>query len=389
MSGYTTFSSVQDIIDKVSQDVRSQLSASADPGMPILIDYVNRTHKEMLRFSRWGFLLSEVQYFMTAFGQTDYWIGPAQGLPPYMVDSGLHLIDVDKIKKDEVRDFSNDKTLKPLGAQPLGPNLNFRSGQTRPDQPRAFYQDWNDPNILHVWPGADNQNPYLPQPEPPILTNIVSGGSLPQRTYYVLITFVDSIGGESTPNNISTFITIPAGKLLTVVSPNLFFTQTSSGVIYQYYNVYAAEASELNESAEGSETLQTTFGTQLLGQNWTEPTSGLTTTGVSAPTANTIAQMGGYIIGFRYYKTRLNLTTVNDVLQIPQDYDDVTVQGVQYLAWKFLGKKDEAQASFESYSAGKTSIVADKNLFPDNDFIRPDSGSHVNQQILGYLPPFF
>jgi hypothetical protein len=391
---YNQFSTVNTIIGKVSTDLRNQLSALSSSAtqttqQSILIDYVNRTHKQMLRFSRWGFLLSEVQYFMTSFGQTDYWLGPVQALPPSMVDTGLHLSDVDKIKNDEVRDFSNDRTLKPMSAQPLGPNLNFRSGQTRTDRPRTFYQDWNDPNILHIWPGADNQNPYQPIPEPPFLLNTTQGGSLPQRTYYVVITFVDSIGGESTPSSTSTFITIPANHLMTVVSPTLPFAKTSSGVIYQYYNVYAAQSPALNQSAEGSETLQTTFGTQLMGANWTEPTSGLTTSGVSAPTSNTIAQMGGYVIGFRYYKSRIALTTLNQTLQVPDDYDDIVVQGVQYLGWKLLGKADLAQASYSAYKAGLTEMIADKNLFPDNDFIRPDSGSHVNQQILSYLPPFF
>lgn len=386
---YTTFSSVETIIDKVSQDIRLQLSAAVSTaGQPILIDYVNRTHKQVLRFSRWGFLLAEVQYFMTAFGQTDYWIGPKNALPEYMVDTGLHLYDVDKLKKDEVRDFSNDRSLKPLGAQPLGPNLNSRSGQTRPGQPAVFYQDNNDPNILHIWPGADNQNPYMPSPEPPILQNTLVGGALVQRTYNVRITFVDSIGGESAGSSVSTFVTIPANQLLTVVSPRLLFTQTSSGVVYSSYNVYASMGSTLNQNTEGFETLQNATPI-LLGTNWTEPTSGLITTGNSVPTASTIAQMGGYIIGFRYYKDRLSLTDITQVLQTPEDYDDIIVQGVQFLSWKFLGKKELAEASQQAYRSGLTEMVWDKNLFPDNDFVRPDNATHVNQQILGYLPPFF
>lgn len=385
---YTTFSTVNTIISKVSQDIRLQLAASGNPGQSILIDYVNRTHKQVLRFSRWGFLLSEVQYFMMAYGQTDYWLGPVQSLPEYMVDTGLHLFDIDKLKKDEVRDFSNDRTLKPLGAQPLGPNLNYRSGQTRPNQPAVFYQDNNDPNIMHIWPGSDNQNPYKPSPEPPILQNVLNGGALAQRTYYVTVTFVDSIGGESVHSSVSTFITIPAGKLLTVVSPHLPFSETSSGVIYQSYNVYAAQASTLSSNAEGFETLQNSAPV-LIGTNWIEPTSGLTTTGPMPPTQSTIAPMGGYIIGFKYYKTRLSLSQLTDVLQVPEDYDDIIVQGVQYLAWKLLGKSAEAQASQQAYRSGLTEMVWDKNLFPDNDFIRPDGGTHCNQQILGYLPPFF
>jgi hypothetical protein len=385
---YNSFSTVNSIIGKVSQDVRNQFAATGAPGQPILIDYVNRTHKQVLRFSRWGFLLSEVQYFMTSFGQTDYWLGPTNALPIETVNTGLNLTDVDKLKKDEVRDFSNDRSLKPLGAQPLGPNLNFRSGQTRPNQPAVFYQDNNDPNILHIWPGADNSNSYQPSPQPAILTNSTVGGALAQRTYYVRFTFVDSIGGESVGSSTSTFITIPANQLLTAISPKLLFPQTASGILYSGYNVYACQAPTLSSKAEGSETKQTASPIAL-GTNWTEPTTGLTTTGASTPVASTIAQMGGYIIGFRYYKNRTDLTTTAQVLQVPTDYDDIIVQGVNYLAYKLLGKSAEAMASQQAYRAGLTEMIWDKNLFPDNDFIRPDSGSHVNQQILGYLPPFF
>lgn len=386
---YNNFSSVGNIIDKVSQDVRTQLSALANtPGQPILIDYVNRTHKQVLRFSRWGFLLSEPLYFMTAFGQTDYWIGPNNAISGAKVNTGLNLIDVDKIKKDEVRDYSNDSALKPLGAQPLGPTLNFRSGQTRQDQPRAFYQDWNDPNVLHIWPGPDNQNTFQPQPSPPIL-QYAPGGSLPQRNYYVRITFVDSVSGESTGSNISTNLVIPANNLMTVVSPALFFKSNASGIQYASYNIYASnDPSFQPEPDPNSETLQNTSPIQI-GVNWTEPTNGLTTTGVSVPTANTLAQMEGYVIGFRYYKVRLDLTQTSQVLQTPTDYDDIIVQGVNYLAFKILGKQQEAMASQQAYKAGLTEMVWDKNLFPDNDFIRPDAGSYVNTQILGYLPPFF
>lgn len=152
--------------------------------------------------------------------------------------------------------------------------------------------------------------------------------------------------------------------------------------------MYAAQAATLGANAEGFETLQN-IAPVLVGTNWTEPTTGLTTTGPMPPTQSTIAQMGGYIIGFRYYKTRLSLSSLTDVLQVPEDYDDIIVQGVQYLAWKLLGKAAEAQASQQAYRSGLTEMVWDKNLFPDNDFIRPDGGTHVNQQILGYLPPFF
>jgi len=317
---------------------------------------------------------------MTAFGQTDYWIGPSSTVPPGMVPTGLNLSNVGIIEKDSVRDISNDRALKYLGSQPIGPTLNFRSGQTRTDMPRVYWQDrWNQ-NVLHVYPGADNENPYQPYPSPPYVT-FAPGGSLLNRTYYIRLTFVDSNGGESAGSSVSVEQQIPADNLLTVTTPVLMNNKTSVGIIYSSYNVYIA-------TAEGSETLQNVTPIAI-GTNWTEPTSGITTTGQPVPTASTIAQMGGYIIQFRYYMSRPVLKQPTDTLLIPDDYFDVIIHGVNALAWKFLGKEEQAQASSQLYKDGLTSMIWDKNLFPDTDFIRPDAGTYVNQQTLGYLPPFF
>lgn len=382
--GYASYSTVNAVISKVSQDIRSQLSATANPGQNILIDYTNRVHKQMLRYSRWGFLLADVQYFMTKYGQTDYWLGPLNTLPTGAVDTGLHLTDIDKLKKDEVRDFSNNRALKPLGAQPLGARLNFRSGMSRPAQPATFVQDWNTPNLLHLYPAPDNRNTFTPSPEPPILTTS-TGGALALRTYYVRITLTDNIGGESSASSTSSYITIPANSLLTVRSPKLLISQNASGVQYSGYKVYAVQAATLTANAEGTETLQTVSAVSI-GTDWTEPPSGLTTNGVGVPTANTLAPLGGYILGFRYYKNRAALAATGDTLQIPDDYLDVLVHGVNALAWKFLEKEDQAASSLQAYKSGLTEMIWDKNLFPDNDFIRPDSVSVSNLQTVGDLP---
>lgn len=365
-------SQVKDIINRVSQDIRLQLSAGQNtPGQPILIDYTNRIHKQMLRFSRWQFILSEPLTFMTVKGQTDYWLGPLGECPIGIVNTKLNLQDVDRIKKDEVRDLSNVRKLGSQGAQPIGLGLNTRAGQSRQGVPAAFWQDHNDPNILHLYPAADNSNPFQPVPASPILTSS-AGGALSARTEYYRITFVDSAGGESTGSSVSVSIYVPANMLATVVSPSLLYDFTSQGIQYGFYNVYGGPI-------EGGETLQNVTPIPL-GTNWTEPTSGLTTTGVSVPTMNTIAPMGGYIIQFRYYKDRVLLTTVNDFLQIPDDYEDVVVQGVLALSWKFLEKPQQASASYDAYKGGLTEMVWDKNLFPDTDFVRPDPASYVNSQ---------
>src|SRR6185437_7119219 len=133
---------VQDVINRVSQDIRKQLSATDTTlGQPtILIDYTNRIQLQILRFSRWEFLRSETLYFMTVFGQTDYWIGPTAQLPVGMVNTALNLTDVDYIQQDQVRDYSNNRLITFQGAQPLGYALNNRAGQSRLAPPRVFYQ---------------------------------------------------------------------------------------------------------------------------------------------------------------------------------------------------------------------------------------------------------
>jgi hypothetical protein len=308
---------------------------------------------------------------MTVKGQTDYWLGAVASTPAHMVNTGLALTDVDRIKKDDVRDISNNRKITSQGAQPIGMGLNFRSGLTRVGTPAVFWHNHNDPFVLHIYPGADNSNSFQPVPSTPILTS-GTGGSLLLRTYYVRITFVDSSGGESTGSSISAEIVVPANDLATVVTPYLLYTQASTGVLYNHYNVYAGPI-------EGGETLQNTSPVAM-GTNWTEPTSGLTTIHAGVPTANTLAQMGGYIIQFRYYQDRVTLTTVGQTLQIPDDYEDIVVAGVSSLAWKFLGQEDQAQASANAYRGGLTEMIWDKNLFPATDFIRPDPASYVNSQ---------
>lgn len=378
MSAFTSFSTVQNVIDAVSQDLRLQLASTVNTaGQPILIDYSNRINKEILRFSRWPFIKSELQYFLTVEGQTDYWIGPKGAGPAGMVDTGLNLIDVDIIQKNSVRDISNQRTLFGVEMNPIGNQFNYKDGQPRQGRPSNFWQDQNDPNIFHLYPGPDNTSTFQPVPTSPILTT-VPGGSLLQRSYFVRTTFVDSLGLESTGSLTRSVVNIPAGQLLQVATPILPINQTSSGAIYSSYNVYIG----LNE---GSETLQPSGPIQL-GTNFIEPLTGAVFTGVQVPQANKITTLGAYVIQFRYFKARLNLNDVNQEIQIPDDYFDIFVNGVSALGWKLLSRQDDAQACMSLFKSGLTQMVWDKNLFPSTDFIRPDPATYVNQQNFGILP---
>jgi|SRR5919109_245734 hypothetical protein len=395
---YVTFPTVQTIINGVSQDVRTQLSANpATAGQPILIDYVNRTHKQMLRFSRWRFLNSEPLFFLTQKGQSVYWLGPKGQGPAGSVDTGLNLQDVQNIKKDSVVDLSNQKPLKWLSASPSGPNLLDRAGAGRPGLPSVFVHNPNDPNILFLYPPPDNQNTSQPVPQPPVVTT-QSGGALPLRTYLIKITLVDQLGGESTAATTGSPIFVLGNNLAVVKSPAYgIFGQvpdesTVTGNQYNQYNVYAVQAI-LNPNGtvtnEGSETLQNASPIAI-GTDWVEPTSGLITTGKSVPKVNTLQPVGAYVIKFEYFKNRINLNAVSQFLQIPDDYQDIVIQGVTYFAWRILGKLQEAQLCYQEYRRGLSEMVQDKNLFPEGvEFIRPDTNSYVNTQILGYLDPFF
>lgn len=378
---YNSFPQVQDIIAGVSQDIRQQLSSTASPGQSILIDYTDRVHKRILRFSRWTFLLSKPLYFITVKSQGRYWLGPTDAVPSGAVNTGLNLKDLDKIKKDSVIDVSNIRQIKWLSTPPYGPQLQDTTGSGRNGLPATFRQDPNNPNLLEIYPPPDNANPSTPiVPSPIVITGV--GGALANRTYFVKITLVDSVGGESTSTINGTQIFIPANSLITVKSPFLPFQTTSSGIQYSSYNVYIS-------TADGTQTLQN-VSPIAIGTDWTEPTTGLTTTGKSIPITSTIQQFGAYLIKFEYYKSRVALTAPNDFLVVPDDYKDVVINGVNALGWQLLGKKEEAMSSFQLFMSGMREMIWDKNLFPEGvEFMRPDSNTYVNTQILGYLPPFF
>ncbi len=394
---YNTFPKVSDVINGVSQDVRNQLSSQfGTAGQPVLIDYTNRIHKQMLRFSRWPFLKSEPQYFLTDMGQSSYWVGPVGTGPAGTVETGLNLLDVYQFKKDSVMDLSNQQALKWLFTSPQGPNLIDRTGAGRPGLPAVFTQNLNDPNILQIFPPPNNQNNSQPSPQVPITTTTVSG-ALPARTYLIKYTLVDTLGGESTSTTVGAPTYIPANSLAMMKSPATgYFGQlpdsfSQSGIQYNRYNVYAVQAGLVNgvPQNEGTETKQNSVPI-LFGTDWTEPGTGLTTNGVSVPRVNTLQPVGAYVIKFEYYRNRIKLVDADQFLQVPDDYIDILIAGVTWLVYKLMGKTQEAQMQYQLFRSGMTEMIQDKNLFPEGvEFIRPDSNSYVNTQILGYLDPFF
>src|SRR6266702_745714 len=130
---FSATTTAQSVINSVAQDVRQTLSAT-DPtnGQLTLLDYVDRISKEMLRASRWVFLLSTPRQFMTQLGVTNYWIGPTGTGPANAFDTGLNLSNLRIIKPKSVYDRSNFTALGHVDEQPLAARLFFPDGTARP-----------------------------------------------------------------------------------------------------------------------------------------------------------------------------------------------------------------------------------------------------------------
>lgn len=364
----------QSVINGTSQDLRSQLPTNSS----ILLDYTDRIHREILRTSRWIFLLSPVQQFITEPGITDYWIGTTGNGPQGSIDTGLNLSDVYRLKDDTVLDRSNNVTLFRQQAQP--PNFTtfeFPDGQSRLLRPTNFYHD-NYGFLLRIFPAPNQQNTYAPTPESPICTT-VAGGSLAARTYYVRYSIVDSAGNESDASSLATQIYVPANFLLKVLSPKFPLT-SAQGISYAKYNVYAS-------TTQGSETKQSASPIAS-GGTFTEATTGLIN-GAAYPTVNNLAKMNGYLIEFRYYQTRSKLNATNSLLQTPDDYLDILISGVNWLGFQFLQKPNEARTWQEIYANGLKEMIRDRNMFNAGDFMRPDVSSQISIPVVpGFVTGF-
>jgi hypothetical protein len=203
---------------------------------------------------------------------------------------------------------------------------------------------------------------------------VVQGGSLPDRTYYIKVSFVDSTGGESAASGTnaatSTQIFVPSGYLLQVNPPQEPQIATTAGIRYDRYNIFAS----VNL---GSESFQT--GLLAIGNSWVEPTTGLALGGRIFPTTNNVAKLYGYIIEFRYFRTRKQLTDPTQILQVPDDYKDIMCAGVNWLGYKYLDMPGKATEWQQIFMSGIHQMVTDKNLFPrGTEWIRPDGAALGN-----------
>ncbi len=362
----------------VAQAIANDLQQRIAPEDPVVLDYINRVQLQLLRVARWKFALSPVQRFITQLGRTDYFFGQTGTGPVTAVDTGLDILDFGQIKQGTVYDRSNYRDLHRTGEAPPMELMQQRDGTSKIGYPQLYRIDPSQPNIINIYPAPNNQNGYQPVPNSPVIST-VAGGSLGNRFYYIQTTIVDANSGESAAS-LETVLFIPAGFLAVVEppQPQLPYSPTiagasasATGVAYQYWNIYAA-------SATGEETLQNASPLNISGNSstWTEPTTGLITTGRSAPTTNTLEKLGGYLIEFRYFQTKPQVDVLTDSLVIPCDYLDVMAAGVNYFVAQFIGDQGAVQYWQAQFQAGIIGMIRDANLFPrGGEFIHPDPAS--------------
>lgn len=469
MSYSTTAASV---INAVIQDGQVQTTNRI-----ALLDYVNRVSQRMLRESQWLFLRSQEQRFMTQPDAAKYWLGP--GIPsPGCVSTGLDLSDVASIVPDSVYDLSNGRRLTQDSQAVLtGPVLRFKDGTYRSSLPRTYRYDYNVANVLHLYPPPDNQNSYQPQPTSPVC-NWVAGGMIAfERSYYILVTLVDSAGNESVPCAQYSNIVVPGMALLTVDGPHLDVASATT-VNYNFYNVYVSQTSN------GDFFKQNLFPLPI-SSTWTEPTIGisdmmlpplfypilaitgeafnlgvdtgghLTTTEIvtggtinpiplkdgngvvwnnfvisnglftsistnqgeglylvlrdtdgiawhitvntsgnmlaislgpavdnliqalTPPQTSNIIPLEGYVISFFYQKQRVIINDPSQILQIPDNYADVVIAGVNYYSSLYTAKSDDLNVKLvvwkKEFMDGLAQMRRDLRInFRNTDVIMPD-----------------
>lgn len=121
------------------------------------------------------------------------------------------------------------------------------------------------------------------------------------------------------------------------------------------------------------------------------PTSSFTLPSNNPPTNPTITPISGYVIGFQYQQERKQIANTTDVLQIPFQYFDVVVAGVNYFANLYTSKPDDLNVKVavwkKEFMDGLAQIRRDLRVnFRNTDVIMPDRATqyHINGQSFYY-----
>jgi len=482
----------QDVVNAVIQDSQNQTT-----NRPALYDYVDRVHQRILRESQWRFLLSDPQTFVTMPGVSSYTLVNGTA-PAGSFATNLALSDFANIAPGSVYNLTTFTKIEEDSDNQT--SLNYiinRDGSLRYGPPRTYANRISSPGTIDLKPVPDQYNVYYPVPETPVVT-YAAGGSLPARIYYGVVTFVDSLGGESTPCVLPFTIAVPAGCIVTVSSPNATMGNVAGNqATYGWWNLYIGYAVNAYNRQN--------FAPIQLGTSWTEPILGIatgtlqvpsnvalspsnnntilainasgqlittklaapvlpafwalvdsnnawwavitnattgmlqtvsvpvnanTTSAYSAiyltdtsnistwkltvttggqlvstlystppttaafngqpPTVASIQPLNAYVIQFRYYKARNVIANPTDVLQIPYQYKDIVIAGVNYLANMYMDLAANAARSEKTaqwkrdFEAGLAQIRRDLRVsYRKTDFIGPDTMSQyvvANQQ---------
>jgi hypothetical protein len=480
----------QDIVNAAIQDSQSQTT-----NRTALYDYTDRIHQRILRESQWRFLLSDPQVFTTMPGVSGYTLVSGTS-PAGAFQTANQLTNFANIAPGSVFNLTTwTKLEEDSDTQTTLSYFNQRDGSLRYGYPRTYYNSLSNPGTIYLKPVPDSQNEYYPVPETPEIT-FTPGGSLPARIYFGVVTFVDSLNGESTQSVIPFTAAVPAGYLITVNSPN----PVPSGIagnqaVYGWWNCYIGYAvNNYNRQNFAPIALNTNFTEPTLGINtgtlpvpsatylppatsqtvlsitsggllgttnigvpvypsfWAieAPNSGLwqvsvngsgmlttsaiapnpslinvistlyltdtsnvstwaitvtnsgqlestvyatppTTAAVNGnpPTTTTIQPLNAYVIQFRYYQTRAQITSANpsQVLQIPYAYKDIVIAGVNYLATLYMDRDANREPSAKTlqwkrdFDVGLSQIRRDLRVnYRKTDFIQPDV---ISQYVVG------
>lgn len=368
---YTFSTTAQSILDEVSVDVRRQLSSTDPNDQAVILSYLNRIHLETLRASKWRFLDGSTS-FVTQRGVANYWLGPVGDAPISVLDTKLDLGDIKSFKK--VFDYSNLVELEYVKRDPLLGFITAPDGTQRPGKPLQWSNPLDKP-IISLSPNPDNKNNYAPVSTPPVVTSVI-GGSLPARTYRISTTIIDSQGNESLPSD-PTELFVPAGFTAQVFPPFLAVQTNGIGVTYSAYNVYAAvdtETGEFNFNTDDLK-LQTVPSIPMPAFFWGEPPTGLVD-GPPPPTDSDIEPIDGYLLIVEYRKKIVPISTTSTVLQVPDEYKDVIIAGVNAYTLRFLGRVDEATTQYGMFRDGIRQIIRDLNFDrSDVDYIAIDKAA--------------
>lgn len=357
----TATTTVATVIALVKEDLQEQFGSSGSTSATI--DWTNRIQQMILQRRRWDWMKSLPKRFITERGQTDYWIGATGSVSAGQVNTGLNLSDVRRVIGGSVLSRTGFTSLHPAFEPPF--NYQREDGSYDEGVPQLYRNDEGAPNVISLYPAPDTGSTYELVPPAPNSTT-AAGGALAARTYYIRTTFVDLEGNEGAPSPTARQF-VEASKYITVKAPQPAIDAGSAGVSYLRWNVYASET-------EGSETLQNGSPTAT-SSDWTQ-SAALTTNGASVPTDSSIEPLRGYVVEFRYWKTHTALTSTSDTLLIPNDFRDVVVSGVKWLALRYLKQFNEAELEHADFLAGIARMVSDQTQPGERKFLRPDYGAY-------------